>query len=430
MNNRRSFLRTSIGGSAALSLAPLFATLQGCSRTPKVREGLNLVADKEGLCDLPAGFSYRVISPYGDTMSDGHTVPGYQDGMGCFSAPDGGMILVRNHEISLYFPTNPKSPVPELAYDPDSSGGTTTIWLDAELNIQKHYLSLTGTIRNCSGGKTPWDTWITCEEAAGGPWEMGRRHGYAFEVDPTSPLRKAMPLTAMGRFNREAVAVHERTGVVYQTEDNPTGCLYRFIPQQAGKLAAGGRLQALALIDSPAHDTTKTPLEIGSKHACHWVDVDEPDPEENNLRIQARENGAAVFVRGEGIVANGDAIYFACTDGGEQGLGQIFCFHPNEDGGELELVYESSDASVIGNPDNLAVAPWGDLVVCEDSDLDVQCLAGVTASGDVYHIAANTRSEWSGACFSPDGTVLFANIQDNPGMTVAISGPWDTLRQT
>ena len=33
-------------------------------------------------------------------------------------------------------------------------------------------------------------------------------------------------------------------------------------------------------------------------------------------------------------------------------------------------------------------------------------------------------SELAGACFSPDGTTLFVNIQ-RPGMTVAITGPWN-----
>ena len=32
-------------------------------------------------------------------------------------------------------------------------------------------------------------------------------------------------------------------------------------------------------------------------------------------------------------------------------------------------------------------------------------------------------SEWAGACFSPDGKWLFANVQE-PGFTVAITGPW------
>ena len=36
-------------------------------------------------------------------------------------------------------------------------------------------------------------------------------------------------------------------------------------------------------------------------------------------------------------------------------------------------------------------------------------------------------SEFAGATFSPDGQVLFVNIQ-HPGHTLAIYGPWDQRR--
>ena len=51
--------------------------------------------------------------------------------------------------------------------------------------IENEYLSLAGTLINCSGGVTPWGTWISCEET------MVRKnkflikdHGYNFEVTP------------------------------------------------------------------------------------------------------------------------------------------------------------------------------------------------------------------------------------------------------
>ena len=80
---------------------------------------------------------------------------------------------------------------------------------------------------------------------------------------------------------------------------------------------------------------------------------------------------------------------------------------------------------MIEHADNLTVAPWGDLVVCEDGYED-QYLLGVTPEGSIYRIARNliNQSEFAGAVFSPDGSTLFVNIQ-NPGMTLAITGPWD-----
>ena len=105
---------------------------------------------------------------------------------------------------------------------------------------------------------------------------------------------------------------------------------------------------------------------------------------------------------------------------------------PNQDDkvGSIELVFEATADGVLEKPDNITINQWSDLIVCEDNSLDTQCLIGLTPQGKVYYIASNTQSEWSGACFSPDGKTLFANIHKKPGMTVAIQGPWDTLRNS
>lgn len=238
--NRRQFLAASIKAGTAVTLGSTLFGLSGCFASATPRTNLQLVADPKGICDLPKEFTYSVISKEGETMSDGLPVPSYHDGMGCFAGPDGATILVRNHEFPLYWPSDPPSPLPDFAYDAKSAGGTVTIWLDENLNVIRHYHSLTGTIRNCGGGATPWGTWVSCEEAHEG-WMMGKRHGYNFEVNPLEPLRKGVPLKAMGRFNHEAIAVDPRSGIVYQTEDDTSSCFYRFVPKAPGKLEQGGR---------------------------------------------------------------------------------------------------------------------------------------------------------------------------------------------
>jgi secreted PhoX family phosphatase len=163
--------------------------------------------------------------------------------------------------------------------------------------------------------------------------------------------------------------------------------------------------------------------------------MDDVESADDSLRYRAFERGAARFARGEGMYHGDGCIHFACTTGGATQHGQLWKYVPaspeleggggnNEHGGHLELFIEPNDATVLEHADNITVAPWGDLIVCEDG-LEDQFLLGVTPEGEVYTLAHNlmNHSEFAGATFSPDGTTLFVNIQ-NPGLTLAITGPW------
>jgi secreted PhoX family phosphatase len=90
----------------------------------------------------------------------------------------------------------------------------------------------------------------------------------------------------------------------------------------------------------------------------------------------------------------------------------------------LELFVEPGDKALIDRADNLTVAPWGDIIICEDGP-GGDNLVGVTPKGEVYRLGSNhyMTSEFAGSTFSPDGSTLFVNIQ-YPGITLAISGPW------
>jgi secreted PhoX family phosphatase len=422
------------------------------------------VPDPRGILDLPKGFEYQVIATAGEEMDDGLLVPPRADGMAAFESPPGqdeGLItLICNHENH---PSRPGAFGPrherlalisaEDFYDAGNgvtpgTGGTTTIVYDPRAREVRHrHLSLAGTEINCAGGKTPWGSWLSCEECFKDPGaETGRlgtvhrqrRHGYIFEVpaDETGRVRPE-PLTFMGRFEHEAAAVEPRSGVIYLSEDKHRSLLYRFLPAVPGKLAEGGKLQALAIAGHPSYDTrnwgTAAPMPSRQWFDTRWIDLEEPDPDENELRLAGFERGAARFARGEGLTYADGSLFMTATIGGPDRLGQVFEYRPSavegQDGetrapGRLRLFAECQPDSLLRNADNLAVGPWGDLVICEDTASHCG-LVGMTADGLQYPIADNpySTSELAGICFSPDGQVMFVNIQVR-GLTLAITGPW------
>ena len=416
----------------------------GCRRRvlPSERFG-PLVADPAGILDLPAGFSYRKVSRMGDLMSDGFLVPGAPDGMAAFTGPDGYTIVVRNHEVNLGSDPSmgPFGAANELlqrlgsedlydagvAGEPCLGGTTTFVWDVGNQRLVSQHLSLVGTLRNCAGGPTPWNTWVSCEESVERISDVcAKDHGYPFEVPVTSTpqLAQPVPLTAMGRFNHEAVAVDPETYVVYQTEDTNDGLIYRYLPNEPGQLAAGGRLQALRVRDQWGLDTrnwTETLVNPGMPLTIDWIDLDGVESPDDDLRYRGFARGAARFARGEGMWYGNGAVYFACTNGGKEKRGQIWRYVP---GGTLELFVEPNDPGLMDNADNLTVAPWGDLIVCEDGSGE-QYLVGITPTGGIYKFGRNaiSESELAGVTFSPDGSTLFVNIQHN-GLTLAITGPW------
>jgi secreted PhoX family phosphatase len=456
--SRRAWLKGA--GATLLSAVPglgraLAAT--GGRDSPRALGYGPLESDSRNILDLPAGFSYRIISRTGDPMDDGLRVPGLPDGMHAFPGKAGGVRLLRNHELH---PGSPDSAFAHLPQGPDAEvrarmydravgrGGVTTVVYDtAAGKVERQFLSLAGTLRNCGGGATPWGSWISCEEIVirRGQYKAERDHGFNFEVPSRSnELSKAVPLIPMGRFNHEAVSVDPRSGAIYQSEDRPDGLFYRFLPRSRGELTEGGRLQALVIQGHPHLFTgnwgfgARVPL--GVRLPVSWIALESVEAPDDGLRHQGRERGAAAFAGGEGLTVQrrggGDSasIWLVCTAGGRNKRGQLWCYRPSpyegtprerEQPGTLELSLEPNDSRLLSRGDNICVAPTGDLIVCEDS-AKVQRLVGITPRGALYSLAANPRanSEFAGATFAPDGSTLFVNLQFL-GLTFAIDGPWE-----
>ena len=437
--NRRHFLGATSTAFAALVASGCTtrgASVLSSSATDFAGYG-ELVADPAGLIDLPRGFSYRVLSKLGDAMSDGGTVPNKADGMGCFDIGNGEIALVRNHE--LVPADDAGGPIAHGFGRRDGKivpGGTTTIVLDSRtLAVKRQFRSLGGTIRNCSGGITPWGSWLTCEEAPTGPGQkygegLDLNHGWTFEVPAAANrLVEAVPLKAMGRFNHEAACVDPATGYVYQTEDMGDSAFYRFLPNDPGRLEKGGKLQAMVL-DGVA-DTRNwgdAKIAVGQKFRVRWIDLDNVEAPENDLRLRAAAQGAALIARGEGLHMGTDELYLCATNGGTAKLGQIFKLTPSRTGGDdvFELFFESTDITQFNYGDNLCVAPSGHLIVCEDQYTDAvdNHIRGITPDGRPYDVGKlKLQTELAGACFSPDGKWMFVNAY-GPTHTLAITGPW------
>jgi hypothetical protein len=406
----------------------------GHSKDPRKRPDygtLKPTRDQTGAMILapPHGFEYVSFSRTGDPMSDGFATPAIHDGMAAFKGQDGTIRLIRNHELrntAGNFAFGVVGPA-ATRYDAAASGGCTTIDYDPRnMRVVRDFISINGTLVNCSGGLAYKNVgWITCEETTVGPANgYSKKHGYNLLVPAAGwGPSLAQPLTAMGRFAHEASVADNETGIVYETEDaGDTSGFYRFLPNDPANLLAGGLLQMAKIKGIINYDTRSGQVE-GEDLEVEWVTIDNPDPDPNSSTTscfaQGFARGGARFNRLEGIFrGDDDSMYFVSTSGGNAKYGQLWKHQTDRRGGALELVFESPNGSVLDSPDNLCVTPSGGIRFCEDdatNDADTHLLApgltnvnrlvGMGRSGKPFEFAINifNDSEFAGACFSPTG---------------------------
>lgn len=369
----------------------------------------------------PVGFDVRVVMRFGvnpitlDTTGTlGHQNP---DGGAIFTTDDGGWIYTSNSEI------NPNGSVSALRF---ASDGT----------LVDYYRICTGTRQNCAGGRTPWHTWITCEEVTG---------GYAFECDPTGV---ALPrrLDALGARNgREAVAIDPIYHVCYQTLDSSTGKFVRFVSDPSDlevtpegvtrmrmEVGVSQRLNIPTYGALPGFPNAVVPnnatgsAQLRQARPIEWVE----DTGTNGTNFNGGEGiwyyevpEALRTIPTAGTVATRGVIFFA-----SKGDNRIWAI--DIENGLIELIYDTHNnqafpnlrnagatASNFSQVDNIVVGPNGDVLVAEDGS--AMRLAIMFNGQPAKLLMQITRgdSEIAGPAFTPDGSKLYFSSQRGPGGT-------------
>ncbi|WP_406405524.1 PhoX family protein [Streptomyces sp. NBC_00879] len=419
-----------------------------------------LIPDPKKILALPAGFSYEIITHSGVTKLDsGEFTPSNHDGTATFDGPRGVTLLVTNHELK-----GPRSgwkyPVPlaeGLVYDPAASGGCSVVEVHRSGEVAQ-WVGIAGTSTNCAGGRTPWGTWLTCEETEdlAGKNGMTKDHGYVFEVDPYDRRvnRDPKPVKAFGRYAHEAVVIDPKRGHAYLTEDasGPNGLLYRWVPPEGFRHGRGhlrhladdaGVLQATKCYDSGGRfvDDLSRATKIGTVYGVDWVDVPDREGRTMPVRKQFADKDITRARKLEGMWWGDGGVYIVSSyaraeSPGTAHDGQVWFYDPKRRTLTLRVLLgvnpDPSKDGALDGPDNITVSPYGGLVIAEDGE-GVQHLFGATDRGRTYPIARNELnigteeepefSEFTGVVFSCDGRTLYANIQ-TPGIMLAITGPW------
>lgn len=350
---------------------------------------------------LPEGFSSRVIARAGQPVDGtGYTWPEFPDGGAAFATGDGGWILVVNSES----PRGVDFPFPA------ATGGASAIRFRSDGTIASAYRILGGTSTNCAGGKTPWGTWLSCEE---------HRRGRVWECDPAGK-RDPVVHPAMGVFSHEAACVDDVGKRVYLTEDEGDGLLYRFTPSDYPSLGAG-RLEAATVRDDGS---------VG------WTEV--PDPSAATTPTRQQVPGATQFRRAEGIWFDRGFVYVSTTADHK-------VHRYNTVLEQIDLVYDGSALGAdapLRQVDNVTASPSGDVFVCEDTgEEDPLDIGIITPEGVVSRFLKVTgsqhtgtggaiSSELTGVNFDPSGTRMYFSSQRGfgAGVTYEITGPFRTGR--
>ncbi|HEU0061315.1 MAG TPA: PhoX family phosphatase [Hyphomicrobiaceae bacterium] len=273
-----------------------------------------------------------------------------------------------------------------------------------------------GMLNNCAGGRTPWGTWLSCEENINGYFSgelpqnhpelrnhkrMGipgrwynwgdyvdrfnigkepneaNRFGWIVEINPFDPTSMPVKRTALGRFKHEGAAgILNKDGryVIYSGDDQRFDYVYRFVT--AGRFEAGNPADNLDLLDSGSLAVAR----FNADGTGDWLPLVHGQgalreangfASQADVLIEARSAadliGATKMDRPEDIEANAktNKVYVMLTNNSQRKPEQVDAANPRADnrfGHIIEITPDAADHAAAG-------FRWEILVRCGDPSL-------------------------------------------------------------
>lgn len=343
------------------------------------------------------------------------------------------------HDFTAYMGVDNSSTVAHLGVNHENTPGGVTmanihldeeqlLWItDDSKAVDLYNTDLVTTSRNCSGGITPWGTYITAEESTTSGDANGDGYndvGWLVEIDPvTAQVKeygngKQEKLWKMGLMNHENVVVSADQVTAYYGEDGGTNCLYKFVATTAGDLSEGNvyvlKLDLALSSDEPSSTTAE------------WIQVPNATPADcNNIRNAAQALGGTNFngVEDCEISPIDGKIYFT-----SKGKDRVYRFKDNGAAGVTEFeTFVGGMSYDIETPSGTFNEPWGDgndnLTFDDKGNLWVLQDGGrnyiwvirpdhVQSNPHVLlHSSMPAGSEPTGLTFSPDFKYGFFSVQ-------------------